>query len=266
MSAPLAGKVAVVTGGSMGIGKAVASRLLADGATVVLAARTRATLEAAVIDLAASARNGASVSCHVADTTRQDSVDALSAWAESTHGRVDILVNCAASPGGLVRNEVADLDDQALLGDLNTKVVGYARCARAVVAGMTRRRWGRIINIGGLTGRDSATLSGMRNAALCHLTKTLSDQLGPSGITVNAVHPGVVRTPHIVELFESQAAARGVTPQQVEAGWVSQTPIRRLIEPAEVGGLVAFLASEAAGAITGESIAIDGGITRGVRL
>lgn len=262
----LEGKVALVTGGSMGIGRAVARRLLAEGATVVLAARTRATLEAAVAELAQGEAGAAKVSCHPADTTQQASVDALVAWTESAHGGVDILVNCAASPGGLVRNEVAHLDDQALLGDLNTKVVGYARCARAVVGGMASRRWGRIVNIGGLTGRDSATLSGMRNAALCHLTKTLSDQLGPAGITVNAVHPGVVRTPHIVELFASQAAARGVTPQQVEAGWVTQTPIRRLIEPEEIGALVAFLASEAAGAITGESIAIDGGITRGVRL
>lgn len=266
LTTPLAGKIALVTGGSMGIGKAIASKLLANGATVVLAARTSATLEAAAAELAPAAQGGACVSFHVVDTTRQDSVDALVSRVEDTHGRIDILVNCAASPGGLVRNEIAHLDDQALLGDLNTKVVGYARCARATVGGMAQRRWGRIINIGGLTGRDSATLSGMRNAALCHLTKTLSDQLGPSGITVNAIHPGVVRTPHIVELFERQAAAHGTTPQQVEADWVSQTPIRRLIEPEEVGDLVAFLASEAAGAITGESIAIDGGITRGVRL
>ncbi|MBS0393149.1 MAG: SDR family oxidoreductase [Proteobacteria bacterium] len=266
MNSALAGKVALVTGGSMGIGKAIARRLLGDGATVVLAARTRATLEAAASELAQATQGEARVSWHEADTTQQASVDALAAWAESAHGRVDILVNCAANPGGVVRNDVAHLDAQALLGDLNTKVVGYARCARAFVGGMSRRHWGRIINIGGLTGRDSATLSGMRNAAVCHLTKTLSDQLGPSGITINAIHPGVVRTPHIVELFASQAAARGVTPQQVEAGWVSQTPIRRLIEPEEVGGLVAFLASDAAGAITGESIAIDGGITRGVRL
>ena len=154
----------------------------------------------------------------------------------------------------------------ALLQDLNTKVVGYARCAKAVAPGMLERRWGRIINIGGLTGRASNVISGMRNSAVCHLTKTLSDQLGPSGITVNAIHPGVVQTEHIVELFENEARKRGVTPADIEAEFSNSTPIRRIIRAEEVGYAVAFLASDLAAAITGESLAVDGGITRGIYL
>ena len=106
----------------------------------------------------------------------------------------------------------------------------------------------------------------MRNVALCHLTKTLSDQLGPDGITVNAVHPGVVRTPHLDELFEAEAKKRGTTAAAVEAGFVSDTPTRRILTTTEIASAVAFLASPHAASITGESIAVDGGITRGIYL
>jgi NAD(P)-dependent dehydrogenase (short-subunit alcohol dehydrogenase family) len=131
---------------------------------------------------------------------------------------------------------------------------------------MMKQRWGRIINIGGLTGRSSNTLSGMRNVALCHLTKTLSDQLGPDGITVNTVHPGVVRTAHLDELFGTEAKKRGTTAAAVEAGFVADTPTRRILTTTEIASTVAFLASPHAASITGESIAVDGGITRGIYL
>jgi NAD(P)-dependent dehydrogenase (short-subunit alcohol dehydrogenase family) len=179
---------------------------------------------------------------------------------------VDILVNCAASPAGLVRNRIEEIDATALLHDLNTKVVGYARCCKSVVSAMKRHSWGRIINIGGLTGRGSNTLSGMRNAAICHLTKTLSDQLGPHGITVNAVHPGVIRTPHIDELFAAEAKKQGTTAANIEKSYVEATPVRRILAAEEIAGAVTFLASAHGASITGESIAVDGGISRGIYL
>lgn len=212
------------------------------------------------------AETGRNVLALPADTTNQDQVDELIRGITTVHRRLDILVNCAANPSGLVRNEVEWLDDAALLRDLNTKVVGYARCAKAVVPVMRQQRWGRIINIGGLTGRASNVLSGLRNVAVCHLTKTLSDQLGPAGITVNAIHPGVVQTEHTTELFREEAARRGVTAGEVEAEYAKATPIRRTIAAAEVASAVAFLASDLAAAITGESLAVDGGITRGIYL
>jgi len=256
----LSGRVAIVTGGSAGIGLSVARVLASQGVRVAIAARRQQLLERAVTEIERD--TGRRVLAVSADTTVQEQVDQLVAQVARDHGRVDILAN----PSGLVRNEIQYLDDGALLQDLNTKVVGYARCAKAVTPGMLERRWGRIINIGGLTGRASNVISGMRNSAVCHMTKTLSDQLGPSGITVNAIHPGVVQTEHIVELFENEARKRGLTPADIEAEFSNSTPIRRIIRAEEVGYAVAFLASDLAAAITGESLAVDGGITRGIYL
>jgi len=257
-------RVVIITGGSAGIGRAVAGMLAAEGAQVVIAARRAELLESAARSI--ERETGRGVLAIRADTTDQGQVDQLVAHVMTEYSRVDVLLNCAANPSGLVRNEVQYLDDAALLQDLNTKVVGYARCAKAVAPIMIERRWGRIINIGGLTGRASNVISGMRNAAVCHLTKTLSDQLGPHGITVNAIHPGVIQTEHIVELFESEARKRGKTPAEIEAEYANATPIRRIIRAEEVGHAVAFLASDLAAAITGESLAVDGGITRGIYL
>lgn len=264
MDLNLAERVVIVTGGSSGVGYAIARAFAHERARVVITARRVDVLEAAAKDL--TAETGSPVIGIPSDTTDQSRVDRMVAEVLANYSRIDVLVNCAATPAGLARNRIEELDSSALLQDLNVKVVGYARCCRAVVPFMKRRRWGRIINIGGLTGRGSNTLSGMRNAALCHLTKTLSDQLGPDGITVNAIHPGIVRTPHLDELFASEAAARGVGRKEIEAEFVADTPIRRVLAPEEIADAVVFLACANAASITGESLGVDGGITRGIYL
>ena len=260
----LAKRVVMITGGSAGIGRALAALFAAEGARVVIAARRQEPLEST--SEAIEEQTGNRVLAICVDTTVQSQVDRLVERAMAEYSRVDVLVNCAANPSGLVRNEVQHLDDAALLQDLNTKVVGYARCAKAVAPIMIQQRWGRIINIGGLTGRASNVISGLRNAAVCHLTKTLSDQLGPFGITVNAIHPGVIQTEHIVDLFQTEARKRGKTAAEIEAEYADATPIRRIIRAEEVGYAAAFLSSDLAAAITGESLAVDGGITRGIYL
>ena len=266
MRTPPAGRgrsIAVVTGGSSGIGLAIARRLARDGCVVALAARRRGPLQAAVETLEVEGGAGAlGVEC---DTTDQGQVDALAQTVLSRFGRIDVLVNCAANPSG-AGGPIEDLDANAVLQDLNTKVVGYLRCAKAIAPAMKRQRSGRIVNIGGLTGRSSDTLGGLRNVAVSHLTKTLSDQLGPYGITVNAVHPGIVRTPHLDELFEAEAAREKRSPDDVEADFVSQIPLRRVLMPSEIADVVAFLIAPAASSITGESLAVDGGYSRGVYL
>jgi len=184
----LAGKVAIVTGGSVGIGKETARKLAAEGVSVVIAARTVSTLENAADQL--RAQTGGTVLPIAVDTTSTQSVRDLVETAARRFGSVDILVNCAATPGGLVRNSIELADEEALLLDLNTKLVGYFRMCKYCVPHMRAAKWGRIVNVGGLTARSTEAMSGMRNTALVHLTKTLSDQLGPDGITVNIVHPG----------------------------------------------------------------------------
>jgi NAD(P)-dependent dehydrogenase (short-subunit alcohol dehydrogenase family) len=260
----LAGRVAIVTGGGTGIGKEVARVLAQEGCNVVICARRIRPLEEAAAEI--SAETGTQILPLVCDTNDMTSVARMVSEAVGRLGKIDILVNSAAAPSGVVRNDIEHAGDDALLADLNTKVVGYFRCAKAVVPHMRRNGFGRIVNIGGLTGRASKVLSGMRNLAVAHLTKTLSDQLGPAGITVNLVHPGVVGTAHIHELYEREAVKQGKTAREVEQGYVDVTPLRRVLQPREIGWLIAFVASPKSGAITGESIGIDGGMSRGIFL
>jgi NAD(P)-dependent dehydrogenase (short-subunit alcohol dehydrogenase family) len=262
MDLRLKGKVAVVTGGSLGIGRAVTQALASQGVRVAIVARSQGPLEQAAAEI--SRESGCEVLAVCADVSKTAAVEQMMDRVEKHFGRIDILVNGAAHPGGLVRSDIQEADPEGLLEDINIKVVGYMRCAKAASAVMRKNGWGRIINIGGLTGRGSKQLSGMRNVAICHMTKVLSDQLGPHGITVNVIHPGVVETPHIHELYAKEARLQGLTPAEVEQNYAKATPIRRVLQPDEVADVVLFLASDRAAAITGESIAVDGGITRGV--
>src|SRR5215510_9687665 len=242
MDLELTGKVAVITGASRGVGKAIARELAKEGVEVAICARHREALEAAAGEL--EQETGRRILPVPTDTTNWESVRRMVETTVVTLGRVDILVNNAATPGGLVRGALADATDEALLDDINTKVVGYFRCAKAVAPYMQRQGWGRTINIGGLSGRQSAVLSGMRNAAIVHLTKTLSDQLGASGITVNLVHPGTTRT----ERTDAEAERRGST-----------NAIRRIVDAGEIAQVVTFLASMKAANITGVAIDASGG-------
>ena len=262
-STELSGQVAIVTGGGLGIGKAVTRALVRRGAVVVIAARRMAVLRQAADEI--TAELGGKVVPVSADTADTASVLAL-ADAAAEVGQVSILVNGAAAPAGLVRNDITAADPDALLHDLNTKVVGYFRCIKAVAPFMREHHYGRIVNIGGLTGRSSHALSGMRNLAIVHMTKVLSDQLGPDGITINTLHPGVIETEHIHELYAKNAAVEGITPAQVEQNFIDRTPIRRVLSADEVAEAVCFFAGPSAGGITGESLGIDGGLTRGIFL
>jgi NAD(P)-dependent dehydrogenase (short-subunit alcohol dehydrogenase family) len=261
----LAGKVAIITGGSVGIGKETARKLAAEGVSVVIAARTASTLEAAAAQLRDETK-GTVVAIPV-DTTNTQSVRALVAATAQRFGSVDILVNCAATPGGLVRNNIELADEDALLLDLNTKLVGYFRMCKYCVPHMRAAKWGRIINVGGLTARCTEAMSGMRNTALVHLTKTLSDQLGPDGITVNIIHPGVTRTEHVEQWFTEIAKSEGTTFEAiVKREAADPAALRRMLESEEVADCILFLASKRASGLTGESIAVDGGLSRAVYL
>lgn len=257
MDLELAGKVAIVTGGSRGIGKAIARELALEGVDVAICARSLGPLEKAAQELAEE--TGRRILPIEADTTSSDSVERLVKTAIATLGAVDILVNNAAVVGGMVQGPLSEAGEEALLEDINTKVMGYFRCSKAVAPHMQDRGWGRIINIGGLSGRYSGVISGLRNSAVAHLTKVLADQLGPRGITVNTVHPGTIRTERTAPDYEEQARRQGVTVEEIERQQAAGIPIGRIIDAREIGYIVTFLASPKAEAITGEVIAAGGG-------
>ncbi|WP_007508864.1 MULTISPECIES: SDR family NAD(P)-dependent oxidoreductase [Pseudofrankia] len=189
MDLGLAGRRAIVTGGSRGIGLAVASALLAEGAQVVIAARDGERLKTAAAQLAAGSVDGVVVPV-VADTGSDESVRELVARTVDELGGVDILVNNAARVGGAGGpGGVRGLATADAAADLNVKVLGYLRTAQEVIPHLVAQWWGRIINVGGVAARQVGLVSGsIRNAGIVALTKTLADELGAHGVTVNAVH------------------------------------------------------------------------------
>ena len=256
MDLELEGKAAIVTGGSKGIGKAIALALAKEGVDVAICARTLETLESTAKEL--STETGRRIIPIAADTTKSKDVQNMVDTTISSLGKVDILVNSAAMVGGQVRGSLSEANEQDLIEDLDTKVVGYFRCIKAVVPHMQSNKWGRIISIGGVSARQS-TIYGLRNAAVVHMTKTFSDQLGVDGITLNVVHPGTTRTSAVESMMNERAQRQGITLEALEQATAQNIAIRRIIEPKELGYVVAFLASPKAESITGEVIAAGGG-------
>jgi NAD(P)-dependent dehydrogenase (short-subunit alcohol dehydrogenase family) len=259
-----------VTGGSLGIGKAIARELAREGVDVAIVARTKETLEAAAKELAAE--TGRRVIPLVADVTSKAQVDAMVAQAAAQLGGLHILVNSGSPPGGsaTATGPIETVVDEDLLHDFNVKYVGALRCARAAIPYLKEQRWGRIINISGTNARNAGNLSGgARNTSLVHLSKTLAVQLGRFGITVNCVHPGITRTERTPRLLAARGKELGVDPADVEkTDFAPDSPrgnaIGRMVDAAEVAYVTAFLASDKAWAISGELIVATGGAGRSV--
>jgi NAD(P)-dependent dehydrogenase (short-subunit alcohol dehydrogenase family) len=255
----LTGRRALVTGGSRGIGKAVAAALLAEGAEVAIAARDLARLTDAAADLGAAA--GRTVPALVVDTGDDASVRQLAAAAAGRLGGVDILVNCAARPAGQAPPlATPEITGDALWSEVNVKVMGYLRCIQAVTPGMVAAGWGRIVNVSGLAALSTGSVIGsIRNVAVSAMTKNLADELGPSGVNVNAVHPGLTRTEATPGVIAAQAAAAGVEPAEIERRLAGRNLTRTLIDASQVAAVITFLASPLSVSINGESIACGGG-------
>jgi NAD(P)-dependent dehydrogenase (short-subunit alcohol dehydrogenase family) len=266
----LQGKHAIVTGGSRGIGKAIALELAREGVDVAIVARSKDQLEATASEL--EAKTGRRVIPLVADVTSKEQVDRMVAQAAEQLGGLHILVNSGSPPGGsaTATGPIETVVDEDLLHDFNVKYVGALRCARAVIPYLKAQGWGRIINISGTNARNAGNLSGgARNGALVHFTKTLAVQLGRDGITVNCIHPGTTRTERTPGLLAARAAQLGIAPEEVErrdfaAGSPRGNAIGRMVDASEIAYLTVFLASDKAWAVTGELVVATGGAGQAV--
>jgi NAD(P)-dependent dehydrogenase (short-subunit alcohol dehydrogenase family) len=256
MDLELTGRRAVVTGGSRGIGLAIGRALAAEGADVALVARDKDALARAAEQVAAE--SGRRVIGVRADTGDDGSVTAMAEEVVRELGGVDILVNAAATP-----NTAGGISEDALEDEINVKVRGYLRTARAFAPLMTGQGWGRIINIGGVAARQTGSVVGsVRNIAVAALTKNLADELGPQGVNVVAVHPGLTRTEKTTQMLTAAAYARGTSVEEVQRAMESMVSIGRLVTAQEVAAVVAFLASPKSAALNGDPIVASGG-TRG---
>jgi NAD(P)-dependent dehydrogenase (short-subunit alcohol dehydrogenase family) len=260
MDLQLEGKRALVTGGSKGIGRAIALQLAREGVDVVIAARGEAELAAAARELAAE--TGRKVVALTVDTKSDASVKALVEGAAAALGGIDILVNAAAQAGGQAPPpKLAQVTDALFWDDVDVKVMGYLRTAREVAPQMIAAGWGRIINISGLAARSTGSIVGsMRNVAVAALTKNLADELGPKGINVTVVHPGLTRTEKTAPLVAARAASAGVSESEIEQRLATNILIGRVVDAAEVADIVAFLASPRSVAINGDAVACGGGV------
>lgn len=251
----LAGKLAVVSGGSRGIGRAIAGRFAEEGARVVIAARNEEALGRAVTELNVSGQACRGVR---ADLSKAEDVARVVAIA-TEWGGIDILVNnVGAAPAG----RFLVLTDEQFLDAWTLKLLAGIRLMRAAIPQMIERGGGSIINITGLGGREpgpEAAAIASTNAAIRAVTKSVAREMAGKGIRVNAICPGAVRTERAIELNKQAAAARGLSVEAVEEEALKSIPSGRYVEPSEIAEVAILLAGHAARSVTGVEIMVDGG-------
>lgn len=255
MDLHLTGKRAIVLGGTKGIGRAVAVALATEGTVVTVAARHD------VVDIAATLAGETGGTVHgVAIDSRDDaSVQAGVAEAVAAMGGVDILVNTAAAPWNASKNTVASrTSDDAMREEFEEKVLGYLRAARAVAPHLVANGWGRIVNVSGLGARRSGSVAQtVRNISVAAITKNLADELGPHGVNVTVVHPGMTRTENVAAMVQKRVD-EGASVEEAEHAMANNI-IGRIVTPEEVAAVIAFLASPRSVAITGGAVDVGGG-------
>jgi 3-oxoacyl-[acyl-carrier protein] reductase len=258
MDLGLTGRVALVTAASKGMGKASAMGLAAEGARVVMCARTESDLKNAAEEIRAKTK--AEVLAMPADVTRKDDVTALVDRAIKAFGHIDILV---ANAGGPPRGYFEDMTDEQWQGAFDVSLLSVVRLVRAVLPSMKARRWGRILTIQSVSVKQpipELLLSNAVRPGVAGMMKTLAGQLGKDGITVNTVCPGKIMT----DRFLGGQKISGLSREEYLARAVEDVPVRRVGTPEEFANVIVFLASERASYVTGVSVQVDGGLVRGL--
>jgi 3-oxoacyl-[acyl-carrier protein] reductase len=255
-------KVAFVAGGSKGLGKAVAMELSKEGARVAVCSRERPELPAAVEEI--RSLTGGEVIGIAADLSISDQARDFIRKGLEHFGTVDILVNNA---GGPPDRRFLDIDEDLWNFAFRLNLLSAIIMIREAVPIMIEKRWGRIINLASVAVKqpiEGLILSNTIRIGIVGLAKTLSNELASYNITVNNICPAYTMTERVRKLAAEIAGKKGASSDEVIRDWESQIPMGRLGKPEEIAALAAFLASERAGFITGDSIQIDGGWYKGV--
>lgn len=262
MDLGIKGRVAIVAASSQGLGKAVAWGLAKEGAKLALCARTASALEATAEEIRRD--TGAEVVARALDVTSYDEVRQFVADVTARFGRLDI---CVANAGGPPSKSFAEttIEDWRAAADLNLMSTVYF--AREALPVMQQQQWGRFIAITSVAVKqpvEGLILSNSVRSGVSGLMKTLANEYGRHGVLVNNVCPGYTATARLVELSHRLAAKEGVDPAEIAERWAQQTAVGRVGRPEEFADLVVFLASERASYITGVSVAVDGGLVKGL--
>jgi len=253
----LQGRVAIVTGGGHGIGRAIALRFAAEGCAVTIAGTGRERLDATARDLR---ERGARVQVSVTDVADEPAIERMVAGTLAEFGRLDILVNNAGIAGPTAA--AVDIAREEWDRTLAINLTGALLCAKHALPHMIRQKSGRIINITSVAAFIGYPLRAAYAASkwgMIGLNRTLALEAGPHGITVNAIAPGSTRGERIERVIRTRAQALGKSEAEVEREYVDPTALKRMVSEEDIAATALFLASDEAGNVTGETIAVSGG-------
>ena len=262
MDLGLKDRVALVAASSQGLGKGVALALAREGAKLAICARTPDTLQAAAEEI--RSETGVEILTRAMDVTSADQVRAFVDETQSRFGRIDV---CVTNAGGPPSKTFAETSAEDWNSAVNLNLMSTVHFAREVLPVMQKGRWGRFITITSVAVKqpiDGLILSNSVRSAVSGLVKSLANEYGRYNVLVNNVCPGYTRTERLTELSAHLAARGATTPAEIERQWTLQVPLGRLAEVEEFANVVAFLASDRASYLTGVSLAVDGGLVRGM--
>jgi len=249
-------KVALVTGGSRGIGRAAALKLATDGFDIAICGRTAESLDLTAGDIRELGAQAWTYQCDVSDVEQiEKMISSLAADAR----RIDVLVNNAVTSTSAPFDQLTDTEFRY---HVDVKLMAYIRIARLVLPFMQKEGWGRVVNVGGMTARIVAPFrmtNGVVNAGVANFTKQFAGYAAKDQVTVNCVHPGYTVTERIMQVFKKEAAENGTTLETIIRKRTADIPLGRLIEPEDLATAISFFCSEPAGMITGQCLAVDGG-------
>lgn len=262
MDLGLTDRAALVTGASKGLGRAVAERLAQEGADVAINSRSAGALKATAEEIARKSKRR--VVPIAGDVSDEHFCQQLVRQATEELGRLDILI---ANAGGPPPGGVDAFGAQAYRDALALNLMSTVQLTLAALPQMRERRWGRVVAITSVAVKEPVKgllLSNTARPGVVGFIKSISQELAPEGVLCNVAAPGFIHTDRVESLMESRAEAAGTSPEAVQKEIAAEIPMKRIGTPTEFANAVVFLASEAASYVTGHTLAIDGGLARGL--